>query len=256
MISSLATAFRMQLLLALRTPNYWMTQLTTPLQVIIFLSVIDTFDRPDLITHALLAPILITMWSTTLWTGGSVVRDDRWAGRLEMHVAAPLSYGWVVAVRVAAVVLLALLVVPITLGTAVLTYGVDIQVQHPWLLAVTVGVTMLAVVGTGVVFSSMTILMRSAASFQSSASYPFLLLGGVFVPLSLLPLWVQPLGRLVFLSWSSDLIRDSVGEAAVTNAGGRMAALVVLGAIGLFAGQRLVGAILHRVRISGEISTS
>ncbi|NIR38842.1 MAG: hypothetical protein GWN07_23450, partial [Actinobacteria bacterium] len=52
-------------------------------------------------------------------------------------------------------------------------------------------------------------LSRAAITFQSSASYPILLLGGVFVPLSLLPGWVEPLGRLVFLSWSSDALRQA-----------------------------------------------
>ena len=256
MIGALVAAFGMQLRLALRTPNYWMVQVTTPLQVIVFLSVVDTFDRPDLVTHALLAPILMTMWATSLWTGGSVIRDDRWMGRLEIHVAAPVSYGWVIVARVAAVVLLSLLVVPITLVTAWVTYGIDVQIRHPWLLAATLILTALAIVGTGIIFSSMTILSRAAITFQSSASYPFLLLGGVFVPLSLLPVWVRPFGRAVFLSWSSDLIRDSVAEPSVSHLGWRLLVLVLLGGAGLVAGQRLVRVVLHRVRITGEVSSA
>ncbi|NIR38841.1 MAG: hypothetical protein GWN07_23445, partial [Actinobacteria bacterium] len=103
-MNALLAAYRMQLSLAWRTPNYWMTQATTPVQVVLFLSVIDAFDRPDLLAHALLAPALMTMWSTAVWTGGSVVRNDRWGGLLELHVAAPRSYWDVVVARVAAVV--------------------------------------------------------------------------------------------------------------------------------------------------------
>lgn len=252
----MSAAFRMQFRLALRTPNYWMTQLTTPLQVIVFLSVVDSFGRPDLITHALLAPVLITMWSTSLWTGGSVIKEDRWAGRLELHVAAPVSYGLVVIARVTAVALLSLLAVPVTLVTASLTYGIDVEIQHPFLLTGTLLLTVAAIVGTGIIFSSMTILTRAANTFQSSASYPLLLLGGVFVPLSLLPVWVRPFGKAVFLSWSSDLIRDSVNEAHISSVGGRITALVVLGAVGFVVGQWLVRVIMHRVRISGEISSA
>lgn len=241
--------------MALRTPNYWMVLISTPPQVILFLSVVDAFDRPDLITNALLAPILMNMWSTALWTGGSVMRDDRWAGLLEVHAASPQPYGLVVSARVAAVVLLSLLVIPITLLTAALTYGVDIQVMHWGLLLTTFGVTALAVVGTGIVFSSMTILSRAAITFQSAASYPFLLLGGVFVPLELLPAWVQPFGRLVFLSWSSDLVRDSVTQPLVDNALPRLGMVVLLGGIGFVAGLWLVRVVIDKVRLSGEIST-
>lgn len=244
----------MQLSLAIRTPNYWMAMVTTVPQVILFLSVVDAFDRPDLITNALMAPVLMTMWSTSLWTGGSVMRDDRWLGLLEVHASAPQPYGLVVAARVGAVVILSLLVIPITLITATLTYGINTQVNHPGLLFSTMLITALAVTGTGIIFSSMTILSRAANTFQSAASYPFLLLGGVFVPLELLPEWVQPLGRIVFLSWASDLVRDSVSAQVVEDVILRMGALVVLGVIGYVAGQRLIKVVLHKVRISGEIS--
>lgn len=245
----------MQIGLAFRTPNYWMTQITTIPQVVIFLSVVEAFDRPDLTANALLAPILITIWATSLWTGGSVMRDDRWAGRLEIHVAAPASYGLVVVARVAAVILLSLLAIPITLLTAASTYGLEVTVHHPWLLALALLVTAAAVVGTGIIFSSMTLLSRAAITFQSAASYPFLLLGGVFVPLELLPGWVQPVGRLVFLSWSSDLIREAVTRPAVDRVAWRLAIVAGLGAAGFLVGQWLVRAIIDRVRVTGELSS-
>jgi ABC-2 type transport system permease protein len=245
----------MQLGLAFRTPNYWMTQITTIPQVVIFLSVVDAFGRPDLVANALLAPILITMWATSLWTGGSVMRDDRWAGRLEIHVAAPRYYGLVVVARVAAVILLSLLAIPITLATAAATYGVEVRVAHPWVLVLALLVTAGAIVGTGIIFSAMTLISRAAITFQSAASYPFLLLGGVFVPLELLPGWVQPVGRLVFLSWSSDLIRDAASLPVVDGAGWRLVVIAGLGAGGFLLGQWLVRVIIDRVRVTGELSS-
>jgi len=253
-VNAAAAAFKMQLRLALRTPNYWMVQISTIPQVIIFFSVIEAFDRPDLLINALLAPILMAMWSTALWTGGSVVRDDRWMGRLELHAAAPVGYGLVVTARVAAVVMLSLLVVPLTLATAWATYGIDIRIAHPVVLVVALLLTAAAITGTGMIFSSMTILSRAATTFQSSASYPFLLLGGVFVPLALLPVWARPFGRLVFLSWGSDLIRDSVTQPVVTALPWRLAAIVVLGAVGFGVAQWLVRVVLYRVRATGEIA--
>ncbi len=248
-------AFRAQLSLVFRTPTYWMTQITTIPQVVLFLSVVDAFDRPDLVTNALLAPILMTMWATALWTGGSVIGMDRWLSLLETHAAAPTPYGLVVVARVSAVVLLSLLVIPITLVTATLTYGVEIGVSHPVVLTVTFLVTAAAITATGIIFSGMTILSRAANTFQSSASYPFLLLGGVFVPLDLLPEWVRPVGRLVFLSWSSDLIRDAVAAERVDDFLLRLAVVAGLGLGGFLVGHRLVALILDRVRSSGEIST-
>lgn len=246
----------MQLRLAFRTPNYWMAQITAVPQTILFLSVVDAFGRPDLTINALLAPILMTMWGTALWTGGGVVRDDRWQGRLELHAAAPVGYGLVVTARVAAVVLLSLLVVPLTLATAWATYGIEIRILHPFVLCVALVLIAAAVTATGMIFSSLTILSRAAITFQSSASYPFLLLGGVFVPLSLLPTWTHPLGRLVFLSWGSDLIRDSVGAVSIPNAPWQLLAIVLLGIAGYLVAQWLVRLVLHKVKITGEITSA
>lgn len=245
----------MQMDLALRTPNYWMALVTTVPQTIIFLSVVDSFDRPDLMVNALLAPILISMWGVSLWTGGSVMRDDRWQGRIELHLATPANYGLVVSARVAAVIALSILAVPLTLVTAALTYGVDVQVQHPWVLVAAFVVTAGAVVATGIIFSSMTLISRAANTFQSAASYPFLLLGGVFVPLDLMPGWVRPIGRFVFLSWSSDLIRDAVSSPVVADPWTRLAVIVSLGAAGMVLGLWLVRVIIDRVRVTGELAS-
>jgi ABC-2 type transport system permease protein len=246
----------MQLALAWRTPNYWMTQATAPVQVVLFLSVVDAFDRPDLLAHALLAPALMTMWSTAVWTGGSVIRNDRWGGLIELHVAAPRPYWWVVVARVSAVVTLSLLVIPITLATAWATYGVTVSVRHPVALVAALLLTAGAIVATATVLSSLTILSRAAVTFQNSASYPILLLGGVFVPLSLLPVWAQPFGRIVFLSWGSDALRQAVLDPALDGFGLRVAMLVLLGALTLYGGSRLVRSIIHRVRVTGEISVA
>lgn len=254
-MTAMTRAFRMQLELALRTPNYWMALVTGVPQTIIFLSVVDSFDRPDLMVNALLAPILISMWGVSLWTGGSVMRDDRWQGRIELHLATPASYGLVVTARVAAVIALSTAAVPLTLATAALTYGVEIRIAHPWLLAAAFVVTAAAVVGTGIIFSSMTLISRAALTFQSAASYPFLLLGGVFVPLDLMPAWVQPIGRIVFLSWSSDLIRDAVSSPVVADPWLRLAVIAALGAAGMALGQWLVRVIIDRVRVSGELAS-
>lgn len=249
-------AFRMQLRLAFRTPNFWMAQLTTPAQTVLFLSVVSAFDRPDLLAHAVIAPALITLWGTAVWTGGSVVRDDRWQGRLELHAAAPTPYGVVVPARVGAVMTLALSVIPLALLTAWLTYGVTVQVRHPWALAITAVLVVVAATGTAAIITSMTILSRAAITLQSSASYPFLLLGGVFVPLALLPVWARPIGRLVFLSWGSDLIRDSVTAAGIDGLPARMAALAALAVAGFVAANRLIRVVMRRVRVTGDISSA
>ena len=249
-------AFRMQFRLALRTPNFWMAMLTTPAQTVLFLSVVEAFDRADLTPHAIIAPAVISMWATSVWTGGAIVRNDRWLGQLEFHAATPTPYAIAVIGRMGATIVLALAAVPLSLVTAWVTFGVDIQIRHPALLAAAIVATAASMAATALIFSSMTVLSRAAITFQNSASYPILLLSGAFVPLELLPDWVEPVGRLVFLSWGVDLVRDAIVAPAVEDVGPRFAALLGLGLVGYLVGRRLLGVVMHRVTVTGEISVT
>jgi ABC-2 type transport system permease protein len=246
----------MQIRVVTRVASYWMTMLTSPAQVILFLSVIEAFDRPDLTAHAIIAPAVISMWGAAVWTGGAIVRNDRWGGVLELHAAVPATYSLPVAGRMAATMLLSMAAIPLTLLTAWATFGIDIGVRHPWMLAAALLATSAAMAATALVFSAMTVLSRAAITFQNSASYPVLLLSGAFVPLDLLPGWVQPVGRLIFLSWGVGLIRDSITAPTVENVAFRFAMLVLLGGAGFVVGTRLIRMVMHRVTVTGEISVA
>jgi len=98
------------------------------------------------------------------------------------------------------------------------------------------------------------VLARSARIFQNSLSYPFYVLGGVLVPVALLPGWLQPLTRVVFVSWSADLLRDSLSAAPIADPTLRLAAVLGLGATGLGAGIFLLRRVLVRVRALGTLT--
>jgi ABC-2 type transport system permease protein len=255
-VTQLAAAFRMQLRAGRRTPNFWMSMFTTPAQTILFLSVVTAANRPDLTAHAIIAPAIVSMWGASVWTGGSIVRGDRWNGLLELHAAAPGPYAVSVIGRMSATLLLSLVAIPLALTTAWLTFGVDLTIRHPLVLAAALVATTASMAATALIFTSMTVLSRAAITFQNSASYPILLLSGAFVPLALLPGWVHPIGRLIFLSWGADLIRDSITADVVSDAALRFGVLVGLGVAGFLAGMRLLAVVMRRVTITGEISVS
>lgn len=117
------------------------------------------------------------------------------------------------------------------------------------LVAVVFG-RVLAVAG----LAGLLVLSREVLVFQNSLTYPFYILGGVLVPLSLLPGWIQPFGRLVFLSWSSDLIRDAIDRPAVPGWPWRLAVIALLGLVTLAAGQAVIRRVADRARRTGSVS--
>jgi ABC-2 type transport system permease protein len=103
------------------------------------------------------------------------------------------------------------------------------------------------------VMASVFALGRSTRIFQQTLTYPFYVLGGVIVPVALLPAWVRPLSRAVFLSWTADLLRDALQPSPVENVGGRLLGVVALGAAALAVGGFLLDRVMRRVRRTGTM---
>jgi ABC-2 type transport system permease protein len=135
-------------------------------------------------------------------------------------------------------------------------FGTTISIEHPWAFVGTVVVTLAAMAGTSVAMASLFVLARNAVTFSNSASYPFYVLGGILVPVSLLPHWIRPVSSIVFLSWSADLMRATLRPAPMHEFAFRLGMVALLGGCGLGVGVWAMRVILTRVRGTGELSTT
>lgn len=236
-----------------RSPDQFLALVTAPLMTLVLLSITRHAGRDDLAGYAVVAPALIALWQMALLTAGEVVANERDNGSLEGLVATPAPFAAVITGRVAAVTLVSLLGFAESWLSARLVLGVTVHVGHPGWFALTVAATALAMAGTAGLMSAVFVLTRSARTFQNSLSYPFYVLGGVVVPVSMLPGWLEPVTRVVFLSWSSDLLRDAVGAATVTDPWPRLAAVTGLGVLGYVGGLVMLRRAVDRVRKTGTI---
>ena len=250
-MSVLLAACRLQVAFARRVPAQLMVLVTTPLLASIFLSLALHAGRRDLVVNALLAPALIGLWFVSLDLAGGMIDGERWGGTLEPLVAAPAPMALVVFGRTLAIVAFGTLTFAESWLVAWLLFGVPVRLAHPGAFVLAVAATALAMAGTATLLSAAFVLSRSAAMLQNSMSYPFYILGGGMVPVALLPEWLHPLSRLVFLSWSAELLRASFAPAPVAGLAGRLAAIVLLGGLALWVGLRLVDRVVDRVRRQG-----
>jgi ABC-2 type transport system permease protein len=230
-----------------RLPDSVFPLITTPFFTIIFLAIVRHAGRDDLADYAVLAPVLIALWWFALFESGGIITGDRWQGTLEGQVAAPVGFAAVLFGRILVVVLVSLVSFVEVLAVAWLLFDVTIEVHHPATFALTLLATAFAMAGTAVVMAGLFVLTRSSATWGNSLSYPFYVLGGVLVPVSFLPDWLEPVSRAVFLSWSSDLLRASLDAAPVSDVAGRLAMILLLGLVGLAVGSVLVDRILGKV---------
>ncbi|MEU8825720.1 ABC transporter permease [Streptomyces sp. NPDC048636] len=246
-------AFRFQLALARRKPDTVHVLVTAPLFTLVFVSIGVHAHRPDFTASAVLAPVLMSLWSLALLTAGDLISQERSRGTLEAIVATPARFATVVLGRLTAVASVALVCFAESWLMAWACFGVVLTIAHPLVFALCLVCSSLAMAGTASLLSAVFVLMPSARVLQNTLTYPFYLLGGLLVPVADLPGWLHPLSRVVFLSWSSDLLRASVSGPA-----GHwwmdLAAIVGLGMAGAVSGALLIGAILRRVRRTGTLA--
>jgi hypothetical protein len=69
----------------------------------------------------------------------------------------------------------------------------------------------------------------------------------------MLPDWLQWLARLCYLSWCSDLLRDSLRAGPVSNVMQRIGVILLLGVVGFFIGYRCLSVVLSRGRLDGKL---
>jgi len=238
------------------SPDALIPFFTSPLFTIIFLTIVRNGGRQDLQPDALMAPVLMTLWWFALFHGGTLVTGDRWQGLLEWILATPASLAAVILGRITVIMSFGLVGFFEVWGVAKLVFGVSIPFEHPFALALTLLVTVFAMAGTAVAFASVFVLTRNPYTFTNSASFPFYVLGGVFVPIAILPGWIQPVSKVIFMSWSSDLLRASLKPAPIHDEWGRLGMVLLLGTISFLLGRAVLSLVLSRMRDSGELATA
>jgi ABC-2 type transport system permease protein len=247
----MAAAFRLQFALARRSPAQFYVLASTPLLAAMLISLDLHAGRRDLLVNAIIAPALIGLWLVSLDLAGSMVEADRWEGRLEPLLAAPAALALVIFGRIAVVASVGVLAFGECWLLARLAFGVDVTISHPLIFAAGAAATAIAMAGTATLLSAVFVLGRSTVVLQNSLSYPFYILGGVMVPAALLPGWLHPLSRVIFLSWSADLLRAAAAPPPVRGVLTSLGAVLGLGAVTLAAGVILVERVARRVRRQG-----
>jgi ABC-2 type transport system permease protein len=249
----LAAAFRFELAVVRRSPGDLMVLVNTPILTVIFLAIARSADRPELTGYAVLAPAVMALWAMAVMVSGEVVDTERWSGTLELLLASPASLPLVVVGRIAAVTVLSALGLAEAWLVAWLGFGELVTVPHPAVFALALLATVAATAAWAAALASVFVVGRSARTFQNALSYPFYVLGGALVPVDLLPGWLQPVTRVVYLSWSSDLLRDALDPAPVDSVAGRLAAVLGLGLAGGLLGAALLRKVVLRVRRTGTV---
>lgn len=254
MIGPARAGFAHQVRMMRGTPDWFLALFTAPLLTAVFVSIFTHAGRGDLSSYGVLAPALMALWAMSLQTAGELISRERENGSLEALLAAPAPFAAVLFGRISAVTSISMVAFAESWLVGWALTGDPVRIIHPGLFVITVALTVVAMTGWAGVMACVFALARSARTFQNSLSYPFFVLGGVIVPVALLPDWLTWPARAVFLSWSADLLRDSLATGPVDAAALRLLIVALLGAVGFVLSHVLLDRTLRRVRMTGRLA--
>jgi ABC-2 type transport system permease protein len=222
--------------------------LTSILQPIIFASIaffmFESGQREGTLLYVALGAGLMGIWSSTLFGSGGSIQWQRWQGTLEVCVAAPARFLWVMLPLTVATASIGLYSIVATLLWGRLFFGMPLELDQPVLFALALLVTILSLGLLGLLLASTFVLYRNANAFSNLLEYPVWLVTGLLVPLSLLPGWVEPISWVLAPTWGIEALRNAaLGGGQVWPAIGMCALLgaayLALGAVFLQNFERL-----------------
>lgn len=206
---------------------------------------------------------LMTLWSTILWSSATDIGRERWMGTLEILLIAPVRFPTSLLGKILGNTALSLLSVLLTWVYSVVLFGVRISVAAPAQLVATLAIALFAFTGFALMLSLLFTLSRHSHSFANGLGYPLYVVSGLLFPLTVLPVWVLPLGLIMPLAWAREAMRwATTGAVAAptlltpgwTAAAGGLLAIGVIYFVGAYALYRYV--IDRKVRQLGELGVS
>ena len=254
MIASVAEGLRLQFKLFRSDPALLLSVLGGPLQGLVLASVARGSSAPEVAASIIVACFLISMWLQALWTAGDLVNSDRWNLRLEQVLATPASYVGLLTGRIVGAVAIgslslvgAAVIVALFLPTAPLRFDGGLLVGAALL-------TGTATLGMGLIFAAGFVFTRASDVLQVSLTFPFFVLGGLAVPVASLPIWAQIPANVVYLNWSSQLLRAAFGSPLSSGIVAPAAWLAAISAAQLLVGGLLVRRVIDQARRTAALT--
>lgn len=149
-------------------------------------------------------------FSTALYSFSAKIRNEQLLGTLEAMLVSPTPTSIVIFSSAAWDFTYGAVRVLLYLGFAVLLFGVTFHTAGLGALALGVVLTLLSSAGLGILSASFILYFKRGDPINFVLSSATTLLGTVFFPVEQLPQWLQPVSKLVPLTWSLRIVRGTL----------------------------------------------
>jgi ABC-2 type transport system permease protein len=187
--------------------------LTSAIQPVIFATIafymFKAGGRGESLLYVALGAGLMGIWSSTLFGSGGMIQWERYEGTLEILLASPTPFVFVLLPGALATSTTGLYSLTATIIWGRVLFGIPLEIAHPILFAVAITATIIGLGLLGLLIASTFVLYRNANALSNLLEYPVWLVAGLLAPVSALPGWVGPISAALAPTWGTRAIRSA-----------------------------------------------
>jgi ABC-2 type transport system permease protein len=199
--------------------------------------------------YVIVGSALAGLWSGTLYFSSFNIDGERWTGTLEEIVGSPSHLATVIVSKTLANTLMSLSSMLFSYPLAALLFGYPLTIAHPFLFAVSLLLTVLALVSLGMLIAPAMALNVGSTLWVNALEFPMYILVGFLFPVALLPAWTTPLSTVLAPYWAARALHaTSSGGVPLDEVLVSWGLLIGFSALYWFVSARLFRALLRRAR--------
>lgn len=246
----LAASARMQILAVRSHPAIPLTAIVQPAVYWVVVGLRGGYSGTGR-TALLVGILLMSLWGSSLWGAGGILRREIGEGTLGRNLTSVTDPRLVIIGKCLGSTALILAILVCSGTVLALVTGTPVSLEEiPLLIG---GLFLVALSGTsmGFALSGIFVLTRHAVHVTALLSYPVYILGGLVLPLSMLPGPLAWPSRLVSLYWAARFLGPAARGAAPP-----LPPLLCLAALTVayyLAGHVLFSRVTRRARVKGTI---
>lgn len=182
------------------------TTVAMPAAFLIIASRAVVDPSPEITARIVVAVAIMSLWTSTVWGAGWVLRRELQDGTLGASVTGVPPPGLVlVGKTLGGTMRAAAVTVPTTVALTLLL-GLPVTVREPMWVAVGLLVAVCSGTALGMLLACLFLLSTHGPQLSSALMYPMFLLGGLLIPADVLPDGLRAVASTISLRWVTEFL--------------------------------------------------
>ncbi|GAA3784115.1 ABC transporter permease [Streptomyces phyllanthi] len=197
---------------------------------------------------------VLALWSCAIWQTGLILREELWHGTLPGILTRRTGLGTVLLGKTIGTALRCALLIVLTIACVGLLTGAPLRIAHPGVFLLATAATFCSALVLGALLSCLFLLTPAAMRIAEALVYPMSILGGMIVPVDMLPVWLRFVPDVISLRWATQLLT----AAAEGHPQSAVAWVLLVTTTGVYAALAWWSfrTVLHRARKRGTLALS